>query len=102
MPHWPSSTSKRRADTSKGQAAADFKTNRYDEQTDTLVFTTPQRLAFEQLQTYYGGYFGDATTRNGPPIISPRAFFLRRSSPVASPSASTGSRMRCLARWRLS
>jgi nitric oxide reductase subunit B len=53
------------SDRAQGQAAADFKTNRYDEQTDTLVFTSPQRDAFKQLQTYYGGYFGDATTRNG-------------------------------------
>lgn len=53
------------SDKAQGQAAADFKTNRYNEQSDTLIFTTPQRNAFEQLQAYYGGYFGDATTRNG-------------------------------------
>jgi nitric oxide reductase subunit B len=53
------------SDRAQGQAAADFKINRFNEQTNTLVFTNAQRDAFEQLQTYYGGYFGDATTRNG-------------------------------------
>jgi nitric oxide reductase subunit B len=41
------------SDKAQGQATADFKTNRYNEQTATLVFTTPQRLAFEQLQTLF-------------------------------------------------
>lgn len=41
------------------------RTNRYDEETGTLVLTDEQISAFEELKGYYGDFFGDPTTANG-------------------------------------
>lgn len=41
------------------------RTNRYDEETGTLVLTDEQISAFEELKGYYGDFFGDPTTVNG-------------------------------------
>ena len=37
---------------------AEFRTNRYDKPTGTLVFTDHQAAAFENIQSHYGAYFG--------------------------------------------
>ena len=41
------------------------RTNRYDEESGTLVFTDEQISAFQEIENYYGDFFGDPTTRNG-------------------------------------
>ena len=49
-----------------GEATAQMqRTNRFDEDTSTLVLTDEQISAFEELQGYYGEFFGDPTTANG-------------------------------------
>lgn len=54
-----------KSDTSHAQTAADFKTNRYDKATGTLVYTDAETHAFEQNVAYYAGFFGNPTTRFG-------------------------------------
>ncbi len=49
----------------KAQTIRDFRTNRYDPKTGTLVYTAAQANAFEQLRAYYGSFFGNPTTRFG-------------------------------------
>ena len=41
------------------------RTNRYDEETGTLVLTAEQISAFEELKQYYGDFFGEPSTANG-------------------------------------
>ena len=47
------------------QAVEMLRTNRYDEQTGTLVFTDEQVTAFENLTTYYAQVFGEDSTKYG-------------------------------------
>jgi nitric oxide reductase subunit B len=53
------------SDRAKLQTVADFKTNRYDSSTGTLIYTPAQVHAFEQLHSYYGDFFGEPTTKYG-------------------------------------
>ena len=43
----------------------EFRTNRYDEGTGTLVFTDRQAAAFENIQRHYADYFGENSTKYG-------------------------------------
>ncbi len=43
----------------------EFRTNRYDDATGTLVFTDPQINAFKELEGHYATYFGADATKNG-------------------------------------
>src|SRR5581483_4201475 len=43
----------------------DFKMNRYDPAMDTLVYSAAQARAFDALRDYYGGFFGEPTTKFG-------------------------------------
>ena len=47
------------------QTIADFKTNRYDSATGTLLYTAAQTEAFEKLDAYYADFLGTPTTRYG-------------------------------------
>ena len=53
------------SDRAKLQTVADFKNNRYDPSTDTLMYTAAQAHAFEQLRNEYGEFFGEPTTKYG-------------------------------------
>ena len=53
------------SDRAKLQTVADFKNNRYDPSTDTLMYTAAQAHAFEQLSNEYGEFFGEPTTKYG-------------------------------------
>ena len=53
------------SDRAKLQTVADFKNNRYDPSTDTLMYTAAQAHAFEQLRNDYGEFFGEPTTKYG-------------------------------------
>ena len=53
------------SDRAAARTVEDFKENRYDPGTRTLEFTGAQAAAFEELRGYYGGYFGEPTTRYG-------------------------------------
>src|SRR5262245_27352989 len=44
---------------------ADFKENRYDQATKTLLYTDAQAKAFEDLRKYYNTFFSEPTTRFG-------------------------------------
>lgn len=59
----------------RAQTALEFKTNRYDAETDTLVFTPGQSAAYTQLVGHYGSFFSEPSTRFG---LRPNAI----SSPV--------------------
>jgi nitric oxide reductase subunit B len=50
----------------------EFRTNRYDQASGTLVFTEPQVQAFEEVRRYYAAYFGEDSTKYGlrPNVIS--------------------------------
>ena len=52
-------------DTAKAKTIEDFKTNRYNAATGTLVYTQAQTNAFEQNRVYYASFFGNPTTRFG-------------------------------------
>jgi nitric oxide reductase subunit B len=52
-------------DVAQVRTVEDFKTNRYDSATGTLTFTAAQAAAFDELQGYYGDYFGQPTTKFG-------------------------------------
>src|SRR3954468_17355828 len=52
-------------DRARAQTIADFTTNRYDSNTDTLAFTAADVRAFHELQRYYGEFFGNPTTKFG-------------------------------------
>jgi nitric oxide reductase subunit B len=53
------------SDRAKAQAVADFKTNRYDNATGTLLFTEAQAGAFEKLENFYGDFFAEPSTKYG-------------------------------------
>ncbi len=53
------------SDRAKLQTVSDFKNNRYDPSTDTLMYTAAQAHAFEQLRNEYGEFFGEPTTKYG-------------------------------------
>ena len=53
------------SDTARGRTIHDFKTNRYDAATGTLVYTDAQTQAFNQCRAYYGSFFGEPTTKFG-------------------------------------
>lgn len=53
------------AEQARAQTALEFKTNRYDADTDTLVFTPAQSAAYTKLVVYYGGFFSEPSTRFG-------------------------------------
>ena len=52
-------------DTARRKTIEDFKTNRYDAATGTLIYTQAQASAFEQCRNYYASFFGNPTTRFG-------------------------------------
>ncbi|MBO0884704.1 MAG: nitric-oxide reductase large subunit, partial [Mycobacterium sp.] len=43
----------------------EFRTNRYNAETKTLVFSEQQARAFEDIQRYYANYFGENSTKYG-------------------------------------
>ena len=53
------------SDKARTRTAADFKTNRYDAATGTLVYTGAQAMAFGRLEEHYRQFFGDPTTAHG-------------------------------------
>jgi nitric oxide reductase subunit B len=58
------------SDRSRLQTIADFTTNRYNSDTQVLAFTAADVRAFEELEIYYGQFFGNPTTKFG---LRPRA-----------------------------
>src|SRR5215471_10890603 len=58
------------SDTARSRTIDDFKTNRYDAGTGTLVFTDAQVDAFNQCRAYYASFFGEPSTKFG---LRPRA-----------------------------
>jgi nitric oxide reductase subunit B len=57
-------------DRARQRTIADFTTNRYNADTQTLTFTDAEARAFAELEDYYGGFFGNPTTKFG---LRPRA-----------------------------
>lgn len=53
------------SDRAKLQTVTEFKANRYNEATGSLVYTPSQALAFGELQKYYGSFFGEPTSKYG-------------------------------------
>ena len=49
----------------RSKTILDFKTNRYDPKTGTLVYTNAQARAFQLLTAHYAAFFGNPTTRFG-------------------------------------
>ncbi|MDO5734960.1 MAG: cbb3-type cytochrome c oxidase subunit I [Propionibacteriaceae bacterium] len=49
----------------RGELVKEMRTNRYDKETGTLVFTDLQAQAFEVLKEHYADYFGSPTTKYG-------------------------------------
>lgn len=47
------------SDTARSQTIQDFKTNRFDKVSGTLVYTSAQVKAFESICAYYGAFFGE-------------------------------------------
>ncbi|MGB3664524.1 MAG: nitric-oxide reductase large subunit, partial [Mycolicibacter algericus] len=47
------------------EVVAEFRTNRYNADTSTLVFTDKQARAFHDIQRHYAEYFGESTTKYG-------------------------------------
>ncbi|MCP3811915.1 nitric-oxide reductase large subunit, partial [Mycobacteriaceae bacterium Msp059] len=43
----------------------EFRTNRYDAASGTLVFTDRQAKAFDRIADHYAGFFGEDSTKNG-------------------------------------
>lgn len=62
------------ADT-KDRVVAEFRANRYNADTKTLVFTDKQAAAFDRIQHHYADYFGENSTKYGllPRIITSKA-----------------------------
>ncbi|HTY31786.1 nitric-oxide reductase large subunit [Mycobacterium sp.] len=48
-----------------GRVVTEFRTNRFDPATRTLVFTDRQAAAFDHIQDYYAAYFGENSTKYG-------------------------------------
>jgi nitric oxide reductase subunit B len=53
------------SDTARARTIQDFKTNRYDPATGTLVYTDAQTHAFNECKAYYASFFGEPTTKFG-------------------------------------
>lgn len=53
------------SDTARQKTVEDFKTNRYDATTDSLVYSAAQAHAFEECRAYYADFFGTPTTKFG-------------------------------------
>ncbi|HTM85026.1 MAG TPA: nitric-oxide reductase large subunit, partial [Mycobacterium sp.] len=49
----------------RDRVVSEFRTNRYDADTKTLVFTDKQTKAFNDIQGHYGAYFGEDSTKYG-------------------------------------
>lgn len=49
----------------RDRVVSEFRTNRYDPATGTLVFTDRQARAFENLQRHYAGFLGEPSTKYG-------------------------------------
>ena len=60
------------SDQAKLQTVQDFKTNRYDQETQKLVLTAAQAKAFEEVRNHYHAFFSEPTTRFGlkPEVIT--------------------------------
>lgn len=59
----------------RNRVVTEFRTNRYNSATKTLVFTDPQTVAFDHIQNHYGAYFGENSTKYGllPEMITDKA-----------------------------
>jgi nitric oxide reductase subunit B len=66
-----------KSESANSQTVAEFKTNRYDPSSDTVVFTEAQATAYRQLKDYYQSVFNDPSTRSG---LRPRAISDRRDT----------------------
>ena len=57
------------------QVVTEFRTNRYNPGTKTLVFTDRQAAAFDRIQSHYAAYFGGNSTKYGllPQMITDKA-----------------------------
>jgi nitric oxide reductase subunit B len=53
------------SDRAKAQTIEDFKTNRYNSATQTLTYSAAQTRVFNNLTNYYGGLFGEPSTKYG-------------------------------------
>lgn len=53
------------SDTARARTIKDFKTNRFDKRTRTLIYTDAQAHAFEECRSYYASFFGEPTTKFG-------------------------------------
>lgn len=53
------------SESAKEKTISDFKTNRYDPASGTLVYTDSQAEAFRTLTSHYGEFFGSPTTKFG-------------------------------------
>ncbi|HEV2233753.1 MAG TPA: cbb3-type cytochrome c oxidase subunit I [Terriglobia bacterium] len=53
------------SDRAKTQTIEDFKTNRYNNNTQTLTYSPAQAVAFNDLTRYYGEVFGEPSTKFG-------------------------------------
>lgn len=51
--------------TARDQVIADFKTNRYNDKTDTISYSNAQATAFDELVSHYAAYFGPDSAANG-------------------------------------
>ncbi|HTM84566.1 MAG TPA: nitric-oxide reductase large subunit, partial [Mycobacterium sp.] len=49
----------------RDRVVSEFRTNRYDPDTKTLVFTDMQTRAFTDIQAHYAAYFGEDSTKYG-------------------------------------
>jgi len=60
---------------SRDRVVAEFRTNRYNPDTKTLVFTDRQAAAFDRIQGHYAAYFGENSTKYGllPRMITDKA-----------------------------
>lgn len=57
------------------KVVTEFRTNRYNPDTKTLVFTNRQAAAFERIQNHYAAYFSENSTKYGllPELITDKA-----------------------------
>lgn len=57
------------------RVVAEFRTNRYNPDTKTLVFTDKQTRAFDNIQRHYASFFGEDSTKYGllPRLITDKA-----------------------------
>jgi nitric oxide reductase subunit B len=53
------------SDQARARAITDFTSNRYDAETDTLIFSNAQAEAFGKLKVYYHDFFADPTSKYG-------------------------------------